>query len=170
LEEQLQQETLEKLTDASATRTWKHPPGILYKAWPDVCTRYCGIPPQLPVYVPKKDRQPGCQRTNSHQAGIVESRVDHNEQGIKLETYQGYQEKVVWKKTEDLKWIRDPRSSVENAIDEIPRQALYMCSPLRLVQLWRGYLCYLSTRDLVFIPYVRGGSRINFMILDRDTP
>ena len=41
------------------------------------------------MYVPKKDRQLGCQRANSHQAGTVESRVDHNEQGIKPETYQG---------------------------------------------------------------------------------
>jgi hypothetical protein len=117
-----------------------------------------------------KYRQLGCQRANSHQAGTVDSRVDHNEQGIKPETYQGYRKQVVWKTTEDLEWIRDPRSSVANAIDGIPRQALYMCSPLRLVQLWRGYLCYLSARDLVFSPCVRGGSRITFTILDFDTP
>jgi hypothetical protein len=67
---------------------------------------------------------------NSHQAGTVESRVDHNEQGIEPKTYQGYQEKMVWKTTEDLKWIRDPRSPVANANDEIQKQALYMCSPL----------------------------------------
>jgi hypothetical protein len=138
LEEQLQQPTLEKLTGASATRTWKHPPGILCKAWPDVCPRYRGIPPQSPVYVPKKDRQLGCQRANSHQAGTVDSRVDHNEQGIEPETCQGYRKQVVWKTTEDLEWIRDPQSSMANAIDGIPRQALYMCSPLRLVQALEG--------------------------------
>jgi hypothetical protein len=82
LEEQLQQPTLEQLTGASATRAWKHPLGILCKAWPDVYPRYHGIPPQSPVYVSKKDRQLGFQRANSHQAGIVDSRVDHNEQGI----------------------------------------------------------------------------------------
>jgi hypothetical protein len=143
LEEQLQQPTLEKLTGASATRKWKHPPGIICKAWPDVFPRYRGIPPQSPVYVPKKYRQLGCQRANSHQAGIVKNRVDHNEQGIEPETCQGYLKKVVQKTTEDLEWIRDPRSPVANAIDEIPKQALYMCSPLRSVQLWRGYLRYL---------------------------
>jgi hypothetical protein len=37
-----------------------------------------------------------------------------------------------------------------------------MCSPQRSVQLWRGYLRYLSLRDLVFSPCVRGGSRITF--------
>jgi hypothetical protein len=107
---------------------------------------------------------------NSHQAGTVEIWVDHNEKGIEPETCQGYREQVVWKTTKDLKQIRDPRSPVENAIDGIPRQALYMCSPLQLVQLWRGYLCYLSARNLVFIPCVRGGSQINFTILDLDTP
>jgi hypothetical protein len=90
LEEQLQQPTLEQLTGASATRKWKHPPGILCKEWPDVCPWYRGIPPHSPVYVPKKDKQLGCQRVNSHQAGTIESRVDHNVQGIELETCQGY--------------------------------------------------------------------------------
>jgi hypothetical protein len=170
LEEQLQQPTLENLTNASATRTRKHPPGILCKAWPDVCPRYRGIPPQSPVYVSKKDRQLSCQRVNSHQAGTVDSRVDLNEQGIEPETYQGYRKQVVWKTTEDLKRIRDPRSSVANAIDEIPRQALYMCSPLRLVRLWRGYLRYLFARDLVFSPCVRGGSRITFTNWTFNTP
>jgi hypothetical protein len=42
---------------------------------------------------------------NNHQAGTIDSRVDRNEQGIKLETYQGYQKKVFWKMTEDLEWI-----------------------------------------------------------------
>jgi hypothetical protein len=82
------------------------------------------------MYVPNKDCQLGCQHTNSHQAGTVESQVDHNEQGIEPETCQGYREKMVWKTTEDLEWIRDPRSPVENANDGIPKQALYMCSPL----------------------------------------
>jgi hypothetical protein len=118
------------------------------------------------MYVPKKDRQLGFQCANSHQAGIVGSQVDHNEQGIKPDTCQGYRKKVVWKTTEELEWIRDPRSSVTNAIDEIPRQALYMCSPLRLVQIWRGYLCYLSAHDLVCSPCVRGGSQITFTILE----
>jgi hypothetical protein len=77
---------------------------------------------------------------------------------------------MVWKTTADLKQIRDPRSPVENENDEIPKQALYMCSPLRLVWIWRGYLRYLSARDLVFIRYVRGGSWINSMKLDLDTP
>ena len=72
---------------------------------------------------------------NSHQVGIVDSQVDRNEKGIKPETYQGYQEQVVRKTTKDLEQIRDPRSLVENAIDGIPKQALYMCSPLRMVQL-----------------------------------
>ena len=45
-----------------------------------------------------------------------------------------------------------------------------MCSPPRSVQLWRGYLHYLSLRDLVFIPCVRGGSRITSMKLDFYTP
>jgi hypothetical protein len=95
LEEQLQQPTLEQLTSASATRTRKYPLGILCKAWPDVCPRYHGIPLQSPVYVPKKDWQLGCQRANSHQAGTVESPVDHNEQGIEPETCQGYREQMV---------------------------------------------------------------------------
>jgi hypothetical protein len=107
---------------------------------------------------------------NSHQAGTVESRVDHNEKGIEPETCQGYRKKVVQKTTEDLKHIRDPRSPVANAIDEIQKQALYMCYPLRLVQLWRGYLLYLSARDLMFISSVRGGSRMTFTILNLDTP
>jgi hypothetical protein len=57
------------------------------------------------MYVPKKYWQLGCQCTNSHQAGIVESRADHNEQGIEPETYQGYREKMVWKTTKDLEQI-----------------------------------------------------------------
>ena len=122
------------------------------------------------MYVPRKDWQLVCQHVNSYQAGTVGSRVDHNEQGIKPETCQGYQEKMVRKTTEDLECIRDQRSPVENANDGIPKQALDMCSPLRLVQLWRGYLRYLSLRDLVFSPYVRGGSRITFTTLDLDTP
>jgi hypothetical protein len=44
----------------------------------------------------------------SHQAGTVDSRADHNEQDNKSETYRGYREKVVWKTTEDLEWIRGP--------------------------------------------------------------
>jgi hypothetical protein len=102
--------------------------------------------------------------------GTVESRVDHNEQGIEPKTCQGYREKMVWKTTEDLERIRDPRSPMENANDGIPKQALYMCSPLQLVQLWRGYLRYLSTHDLVFIVCVRGGYWIISMKLDLDTP
>jgi hypothetical protein len=69
---------------------------------------------------------------------------------------------MVRKTTEDLKRIRDPRSSVANANDGIPRQILDMCSPLRSVRLWRGYLRYFSLRDLVFIPCVRGGVPDNF--------
>jgi hypothetical protein len=60
------------------------------------------------MYVPRKDRQLACQRANSHRAGTVESRVDHNEQAIELETCQGYRKKMVQKTTEDLKQIRDP--------------------------------------------------------------
>ncbi len=67
---------------------------------------------------------------NSHQVGTIDSQVDHNEQGIEPETYQGYRKQVVGKTTEDLERIQDPRSFVANEIDEIPRQALYMCSPL----------------------------------------
>jgi len=122
------------------------------------------------MYVPKKNWQLVCQHANSHQAGTVDSRVDHNERGIKPETCQGYREKVVRKTTEDLERIRDPRSPVANANDGIPQQILDMCSPLRLVRLWRGYLCYLSSRDLMFIPCVRGGSRINSTKLDFYTP
>jgi hypothetical protein len=40
-----------------------------------------------------------------------------------------------------------------------------MCSPLCLVRLWKGYLHYLSTRDLVFSPCVRGGVLDNFHII-----
>ena len=134
--------------------------------WPNVYPRYHGIPPQSPVYVPNKDWKLGCQHANSHQAGTVESWVDHNEKGINPKTYQGYRSQVVQKTTKELERIRDPQSSMENAIDGIPRQALYMCSPLRLVQVWRGYLRYLSARDLVFIPCVRGGSQITFTILE----
>jgi hypothetical protein len=105
LEEQLQQPTLEQLTGASATRTWKHPLGILWKAWPDVYPRYRGIHPQSPVYVLNKNWQLGCQHANSHQAGTVESWVDHNEKGIEPETYQGCREKMVQKTTEDLEQI-----------------------------------------------------------------
>jgi hypothetical protein len=77
---------------------------------------------------------------------------------------------MVQKTNEDLEQIRGPRSPVANANDGIPKQALDMCSPLRLVQLWRGYLRYLSARNLVFIPCVRGGSRITSTKLDIDTP
>ena len=105
-----------------------------------------------------KDWQLGFQHVNSHQAGTVESRVDHNEQGIKPENCQGYREKMVRKTTEDLERIRYPRSSVENENDGIPQQILDMCSPLCSVRLWRGYLRYLSLCDLMFIPCVRGGS------------
>jgi hypothetical protein len=50
-----------------------------------------GIPSKSPVYVPNKDWQLGCQHANSHQAGTVESRVDHNEQGIEPKTWSGRQ-------------------------------------------------------------------------------
>jgi hypothetical protein len=103
---------------------------------------------------------------NNHQVRIVDSRVDRNEKGIKPETYQGYRKKVFWKTIEDLKWIRDPRSSMANAINGIPRQVLYMRSPLRLVWLWRGYHHYLSAHDLVFSPCVIGVSQIISMLLD----
>jgi hypothetical protein len=122
------------------------------------------------VYVPIKDWKLGCQHAINQQVGTVESRVDHNEQGIEPETCQGYREKMVWKTTEDLERIRDPRSPVANANDRIPKQSLYMCSPLRLVWLWRGYLCYLSVRNLMFIPCFRGGSRITSTKMDLDTP
>jgi hypothetical protein len=122
------------------------------------------------VSVPKKDWQLVFQHANSHQAGTVDSQVDHNEQGIKPETCQGYREKMVQKTTEDHERIRDPRSPMANANDEIPQQILDMCSPLRLGRLWRGYLRYLSSRDLVFIPCVRGGSQITSTKLDFYTP
>jgi hypothetical protein len=77
---------------------------------------------------------------------------------------------MVWKTIENIEWIRYPRGPMENENDGIPKQALYMCSPLRLVRLWRGYLCYLSARDLVFIPYVRGVFWITSMKLNLDTP
>jgi hypothetical protein len=114
------------------------------------------------MYVPRKDWQLVYQHANSHREGTVDSRVDHNEQGIKPENCQGYREKMVRKTTKDLKQIQDPRIPVENANDGIPQQILDMCSPLRSVQLWRGYLRYLSLRNLVFIPCVRGGSQITF--------
>ena len=60
------------------------------------------------MYVPRKDWQLVFQHVISHQAGTVGSRVDHNEQGIKPETYQGYREQMVWKTTEDLEQIQDP--------------------------------------------------------------
>jgi hypothetical protein len=105
LEEQLQQPTLEKLTGASATQTRKHAPGILCKAWPNVCPRYHGIPLQSPVYVPKKDRPLGFQCMNSHQAATVKIWVDHNEQGIErnwsgrqLRTLNGFEtHEAPWK-------------------------------------------------------------------------
>ena len=90
------------------------------KCWSDVHPRYRDIPPQSPVYVLRKYWQLVFQHVNNYQAGTVDSRVDHNEQGIKPETCQGYREKMVWKKTEDLERIRDPRSPVANANDEIP--------------------------------------------------
>jgi hypothetical protein len=42
---------------------------------------------------------------NNHRASTVKNRVDHNEQGIKIETCQGYRKQVVRKTTEDLKQI-----------------------------------------------------------------
>ena len=69
----------------------------------------------------KKNWQLGRQRANSHQAGIVKSRVDHNEQGIETKTCQKYRKQVVGKINEDLEWIWDPWSYVENVINEIPR-------------------------------------------------
>jgi hypothetical protein len=65
--------------------------------------------------------QLGCQLTKNYQAGTVDKRANHNEQGIKPETYQGYQKKVFWKMTEDLEQFQDPQSSVANAINGIPR-------------------------------------------------
>jgi hypothetical protein len=90
------------------------------KRWSDVHPRYRGIPPQSPVYVPRKDRQLVCQHVNNYQAGTVGSRVNHNEQGIKPETYQGYREQVFRKTTEDPERIQDSRSSMANANDGIP--------------------------------------------------
>jgi hypothetical protein len=90
------------------------------KRWSEVCPRYRGIPPQSPVYVPRKDRQLVCQHVNNLSGGYSRQSEDHNEQGIKPETCQGYREQVFRKMTEDLEWIRDPRSSVENANDGIP--------------------------------------------------
>jgi hypothetical protein len=78
------------------------------KHWSDFYPRYRGIPPQSHVYVPRKDWQLVFQHVNNYQAGTVGSWVDHNEQGIKPETCQGYREKMVHKMTEDLEWIRDP--------------------------------------------------------------
>jgi hypothetical protein len=69
----------------------------------------------------------------SHQAGTVDSQVDHNEQVIKIETYRGYRKQVLWKMTEELEWIQDPRTFMENEINRIPREVLYMRSPLCLV-------------------------------------
>jgi hypothetical protein len=43
------------------------------KHWSEVHPRYRGIPPQSPVYVPRKDRQLVCQHVNNHQAGTVGS-------------------------------------------------------------------------------------------------
>jgi hypothetical protein len=60
------------------------------KRWSDVRPKYRGIPPQSPVYIPRNDWQLVFQHVNSYQAGTVDSRVDHNEQGIKPETCQGY--------------------------------------------------------------------------------
>jgi hypothetical protein len=68
-----------------------------------------------------RQRKLGCQRASSHQASTIDCRVDHNEKGIKPETYQGYRKKVFWKMTEDLERIQDPRSSVANAINGILR-------------------------------------------------
>jgi hypothetical protein len=75
------------------------------KHWSNVCPRYRDIPPQSPVCVPRKDRQLVFQHVNNYQAGTIGSRVDHNEQGIKPETCQGYREKVFRKMTEDLERI-----------------------------------------------------------------
>ena len=58
---------------------------------------------------------------NNYQAGTVDSQVDYNEQGIKPETYQGYQKQVFQMMTKDLERIQDPRSSVANVINKIPR-------------------------------------------------
>jgi hypothetical protein len=77
---------------------------------------------------------------------------------------------MVWKTTKDLEQIRYPQIPVANANDEIQKQAFDMCSPLRLVRLWRGYLHYLSAHDLIFIPCIRGGSWITSKKLDLDTP
>jgi hypothetical protein len=44
------------------------------KRWSEVCPRYRGIPPQSPVYVPRKYRQLVFQHVNNHQAGTVGSR------------------------------------------------------------------------------------------------
>jgi hypothetical protein len=43
------------------------------KRWSEVHPRYRGIPPQSPVYVPRKDRQLVFQHVNSYQAGTVDS-------------------------------------------------------------------------------------------------
>jgi len=43
------------------------------KRWSEVHPRYHGIPPQSPVYVPRKYRQLVCQHVNSYQAGTVDS-------------------------------------------------------------------------------------------------
>jgi hypothetical protein len=113
----------------------------------------------------------GFQLAVSHQAGTVDSRADRNEKDNKSEAYQGYRKKMVWKTTEDLEWIRGPRSSVGKCSRYYSRDRPSIYVPHYVQSSFGGVISTcLSSRDLMFIPCVRGGSRITFMTLDLSTP
>jgi hypothetical protein len=111
--------------------------------------------------------QLGFQLAVSYQAGTVDSRADRNEKDNKSEALQGYRKE---NGLEDNRGSRmDSRSmKLHRQMQSVlfPRKTLNIQSPLRSVQLWRGYLHCLSSRDLVFIPCVRGGSRLTLTTLD----
>jgi hypothetical protein len=78
---------------------------VYYEMHGPVSTLGSAVYPRSDLCKSLRKRKLGCQCANSHQAGIIDSRVDHNEQGIKPETYQGYLKEVFWKTTKDLEWI-----------------------------------------------------------------
>jgi hypothetical protein len=83
-----------------------------------------------------KYRKLSFQLAVSHQVGTVDSRADRNEQDNKSEALQGCRKKLVWKTTEDLEWIRGPRSSVGKCDQYCSRERPSIYNPHYV---WSGF-------------------------------
>jgi hypothetical protein len=64
------------------------------------------------TFVSSYEKQPGFQLTVSHQASTINNRADRMSRITMSKSFQGYQKKMVWKKTEYPEQIRGPQSSV----------------------------------------------------------